>query len=79
MRTFDRVVKRTARRISRELNQMVADLSPEDAPQAAIEIVVMELAHLQPWFMRHIMENPNLKESYEMAVSQIPATPKHGG
>jgi hypothetical protein len=73
---FDRIVSRTARRISRELDSMVNDLPPDAAASAALECVVHELAELQPWFMHLLMENSDLKESYFAAVARIPADPK---
>jgi len=79
MTPVDRVAKKTAQRISRELDQMVAELSPADAPQLALELTVKELAALQPWFMRFIMEDPDFKESYWAAVADIPATAKRAG
>ena len=40
----------------------------------AIELVVAELAITQPWFMRLIMEDPHIRESYAAAVAEGPAT-----
>jgi hypothetical protein len=67
-KAIDRVVARTAKRISAELDQMVLDLPEGAAPQMALELVVRELAGLQPWFMLLVMEDQDLKESYAAAV-----------
>jgi hypothetical protein len=74
----DRVVKRTAARISADMDRMVRDLPELDAPQMALEQVVGELAQLQPWFMELIMEDHYFREAYEAAVARRPATPARG-
>jgi hypothetical protein len=56
----DRIINRTAVRISTELNRMVADLPEEFAPQQAIEEVIVALADLHPWLVRLIMEDGDI-------------------
>lgn len=73
----DRIINRTAVRISTELNRMFADLPEEFAPQLAIEEVIVALADLHPWLMRLIMEDENIRESYYAAVARRPVTPTH--
>jgi DNA topoisomerase VI subunit B len=65
----DRIINRTAVRISTELNRMVADLPEEFAPQQAIEEVIVALADLHPWLVRLIMEDGDIRESYWAAVA----------
>jgi hypothetical protein len=65
-----------ARTISFALDKMVADLPKTIAPQAALEEVVRELAIRQPWFMRLIMEDPDIREAYDDAVASTPLTAK---
>ena len=48
---FNRIVKRTARRLSKELDRMCADLREDEAPSAAFECVLIELKRLQPNLM----------------------------
>jgi hypothetical protein len=73
----DRIINRAAVRISTELNRMVADLPEEAASQMALELVIVTLADLQPEFMRLIMEDENIRESYYAAVARRPVTPTH--
>jgi hypothetical protein len=73
----DRIINRTTVRISIELNRMVADLPEEAASQMALELVIVTLADLQPEFMRLIMEDENIRESYYAAVARRPVTPTH--
>jgi hypothetical protein len=73
----DCIINRTAVRISTELNRMVADLPEEVAAQMAIEQVIIALADLHPWFMRLIMEDEVIRESYYAAVARRPVTPTH--
>jgi hypothetical protein len=73
----DRIINRTAVRISTELNRMVADLPEETAYQMALELVIVTLADLQPEFMRLIMEDEDIRESYYAAVARRPVTPTH--
>jgi hypothetical protein len=72
---IDRVVHRTAVAISAALDKMVADLPQRAFPQMAIEEVIRELAHLQPWLLRLVMEDRDIREAYYAAVSEIPARP----
>jgi hypothetical protein len=72
----DRIINRTAVRISTELNRMVADLPEEVAAQMAIEQGIIALAELQPWFVRLIMEDGDIRESYWAAVARLPVTPR---
>jgi hypothetical protein len=44
---IDRVVKRTAKKISAELDKMIDDLPEDAATQQAFELVVSELAGMQ--------------------------------
>ena len=71
-----RIVERTAAAISEALDKMVADLPEDVAPQAILELVVVELAYRQPWFLRIIMEDPDLQELYQAAVARTPQTAK---
>jgi hypothetical protein len=73
----DRIINRATVRISTELNRMVADLPEEAASQMALELVIVTLADLQPEFMRLIMEDENIRESYYAAVARRPVTPTH--
>lgn len=51
---------------------MVEELPAGAAPQMAIERVITTLAVRQPWFMRLIMEDPDIREAYAAAVASIP-------
>jgi hypothetical protein len=53
---------------------MVDDLRENEAPQGALECVVVRLVELQPFFMRLIMEDADLRETYWAAVARLPAT-----
>lgn len=70
----DRVVQATAKAISTAMDKMLTDLPPDAAPQMAIECVVVELAARQPRFMRLIMEDDDIRESYAAAVGRLPLT-----
>jgi hypothetical protein len=72
----DRIINRTAVRISNELNRMVADLPEEFATQQAIEEIIVALADLHPWLVRLIMEDGDIRESYWAAVARRPVTPR---
>jgi hypothetical protein len=72
-----RVIERTARRISAELDRMVADLPEDASPQMAIGQVVSFLADMQPWFTDLVMEDPDVRETYADAVSCRTARPQH--
>jgi hypothetical protein len=74
-RKVDRVIARTAARISAALAEMERDLPVDAAPQMALELVVRELAHRQPWFMRLIMEHADFLEAYAAATAERPARP----
>jgi hypothetical protein len=50
-KTFDRIIGRTARRLSKELERMCADLDEMDAPTEAFECVLWKLNQLQPGLM----------------------------
>ena len=67
-----RIEKQAAERISAALDQMVRDLPEGCAPQASLEALVRELAVREPWFMRLIMEDPEIREAYDAAVASIP-------
>lgn len=67
--SLGKIVERTAAAISKVLDQMVADLPEDTAPQAILELVVVELVDRQPWFLRAIMEDPDLQELYQAAVA----------
>ena len=71
---IDRVVKRTAKKISAELDKMIDDLPEDAATQQAFELVVSELAGMQPWLMSLIMEDPDYREAYAAAVARRPVT-----
>jgi hypothetical protein len=70
----DKIALRTDVAISGALDKMVADLPETVAPQAALEEVVRGLAIRQPWFMRLIMEDPDIRETYDATVALMPAT-----
>jgi hypothetical protein len=71
---IDRVVARTANRISAELGRMVADLPDGAAPQLAVEFLASELVERERWIMSLIMEDANIREAYAAAVARLPAT-----
>jgi hypothetical protein len=71
-----KVTEHAAAAISLALDKMVADLPPTAAPQAALELIVRELAIRQPWFMRLIMEDHDIREAYDDAVASTPLTVK---
>ncbi|MER8438331.1 hypothetical protein NKH36_00010 [Mesorhizobium sp. M1312] len=71
---INRIIARTARRISSELDRMRADLPEEAAPQMALELVLRRLVPLQPAFMTLIMEHEDFREAFESALSMIPAS-----
>jgi hypothetical protein len=70
---IDRVVTRTAARVSADLDRMVRDLPEGAAPQMALELMIGELTQLQPWFLDLIMEDHNLREAHAAAVARRPA------
>jgi hypothetical protein len=72
---IDRVVERTATRISAAMDKMVADLPETAVPQMAIELVIRRLAVSQPWLMQLTMEDKDIREAYAAAVAEQPATP----
>jgi hypothetical protein len=69
----DRVVKRTAARLSADMDRMVSDLPEGAAPQMALELVIDELTQLQPWSLELIMENHSFREAHESSVAMRPA------
>jgi hypothetical protein len=69
---FAEVVGDAATSISSALDRMVADLPKDEAPQEALACVVKNLAVMQPWFMRLIMEDPDIREAYDDAVASTP-------
>jgi hypothetical protein len=71
-RPATRIEKQTAERIAAALDQMVRDLPEGCAPQASLEALVRELAVREPWFMRLIMEDPDIREAYNAAIASIP-------
>ena len=71
-----KVVEYAAATISLALDKMIADLPDTAAPQAAVELVVRELAIRQPWFMRLIMEDAEIREAYDDAVASMPLKAK---
>ena len=73
----DRVAARTAKRISAALNRMARDLPESVAAQAALADVIAELTRLEPWFARLIFEDEDgdIREAYDAAVAERPATP----
>ena len=78
-----KVIEYAAATIILALDKMVADLPDTAAPQAALEVLVRKLAIRQPWFMRLIMEDADVREAYDDAVASTPlkvdATAKMGG
>jgi Flp pilus assembly protein TadB len=72
-RQLDRVVERTAARISAAMDKMCRELPEGAAPQMALERVVDRLTQLEPWFLDLIMEDNNFRETYEAAVARRPA------
>jgi hypothetical protein len=71
-----KVVEYAAATISLALDKMAADLPGTAAPQAALELVIRELAVRQPWFMRLIMEDAEIREAYDDAVASMPLKAK---
>jgi hypothetical protein len=71
----DRVAARTAKRISAALNRMARDLPESVAAQAALADVIAELTRLEPWFLGLIFEDGDIREAYDAAVAERPATP----
>ena len=71
----DRVAARTAKRISAALHRMALDLPESVAAQAALADVIAELTRLEPWFARLIFEDDDIREAYDAAVAERPATP----
>jgi hypothetical protein len=67
---IDRVVTRTAARVSADLDRMVRDLLEGAAPQMALELMIGDLTELQPWFLELIMEDHNLREAHAAAVAR---------
>jgi hypothetical protein len=65
-------IKRTAATISVALDKMVSDLPEMAAPQMALEGLVAELASLQPWLLRFMMEDAVVREAYNSAVAATP-------
>ena len=70
-----KIIEHAVATINLALDKMVADLPKTSAPQAALEQVVRDLALRQPWFMRLIMEDPNIREAYYEAVGSTPSRP----
>jgi hypothetical protein len=71
-----KVIEHAAATISLALDKMAADLPDTASPQAALELVVRELAVRQPWFMRLIMEDAEIREAYDDAVASTPLKAK---
>jgi len=67
-----KVIEHTAASISSALDKMMADLPEHSAPQMALEGVVRELAHRQPWLLRFMMEDAVVREAYDCAVARTP-------
>ena len=70
---IDRVVMRTAARISADLDRMVRDLPEGAAPEMALGRMIDELTQMQPRFLELIMEDRPFSEAHEAAVSRRPA------
>jgi hypothetical protein len=70
------VIEYTSASISSALDKMVADLPEHSAPQMALEGVVRDLAHRQPWLLRFMMEDAVVREAYDSAVAATPLTVK---
>jgi hypothetical protein len=68
----NKVIEHTAASISSALDKMIADLPEHSAPQMALEGVVRELAHRQPWLLRFMMEDAVVREAYDCAVAMTP-------
>jgi hypothetical protein len=75
----DKVIKRTAIVISQAIDKMVSDLPEMAAPQMALEGLVSELATLQPWLLRFMMEDAVVREAYDSAVAMTPLKVKAPG
>jgi hypothetical protein len=73
-RKVDRAVQRAAATISKSIDKMIVDLPKGAAPQMAIERLVGELVSLQVWPMHLIMEDNDIRETYDAAVAALPAT-----
>jgi hypothetical protein len=68
----DRVIDQAAKRISDALDHMECKLPEEAAAQNALEEVVRQLAKRQPWFMRLLMEDYDIRETYYASVAERP-------
>jgi hypothetical protein len=55
---------------------MIVGLPEGAGPQTAITFLIRELVPLQRWPMELIMEDRDIKEAYNDAVSLLPATAK---
>jgi hypothetical protein len=67
-----KAVEHAAATISLALDKMIADLPKTAAPLAAFEQMVRKLAIRQPWFMRLLMEDADIREAYDEAVASMP-------
>ena len=70
--SVDRITRKTARKISDALEEMVASLPVSAASQMALELVVCELAWKQEWFMQLIMEDEDIREAYWAETALLP-------
>ena len=68
-RIVERIVVRTATTVSAALDRMVYSLPEDAAPQMAVELVVRDLTARQPRLMRLIMENPDIRDVYDVAIA----------
>jgi hypothetical protein len=57
------------------LNRMARDLPESVAAQAALADVIAELTRLEPRFLGLIFEDRDIREAYDAAVAERPATP----
>ena len=72
---FDRLADHTARRFSRELERMCADLHEDDAPSTAFECVLIELKRRQPHLMaRLVLGMSNLLAEMERRTERAAPT-----
>lgn len=71
----ERTIKRTASQISEAVDAMLAGLPEEVAPHMAMVRLVRQLTALQPQRMRWIMEDAFVRDAFEAALAEIPATP----
>ena len=74
MARYEEAVERASIKISAALDEMVAALPDEVAPHMAVARLIGKLSISQTQRMQWIMEDPIVRETYEIWLSRIPAT-----